>query len=242
MLNRRALDREAHLWYLRPENVSHRDFRRCETWLTADERRVVETFQTTGDRRDRLCTKALTRSMLSAYTGVAPGAWRFGIDHHGKPIVQSPLAFRHIRFSVSHTRGLIACLLSTGRAVGVDVEAVDRPIGWLNIGTRSFTATEMSALQRRSPREQQMRFFELWTLKESYAKARGLGLRIPLDGTSFALDVDRRVSVSFSRSVSDDSRRWSFALDTTGTHVMAAAIAEPDVRVVWHATSSSELA
>ena len=233
MLDRRALDREAHLWYLRPETLGDSDLPAYETWLTADERHAIGRLRAADDRRDRLLTKAVTRSLLSACTGVAPGAWRFHVDQHGKPMVEAPEPFRHLMFSVSHTNGLVACVLNTRRAVGVDVEHIDRPVGWREIASRRFNSTEIATLQRRPEPEQRRRFFELWTLKESYAKARGLGLRIPLDHTSFEVSDDRRVSVSFSEALRDDSRRWSFAVDMIGeSHVMAAAVAEAGVRVV----------
>ena len=239
MLDQRALAREAHVWCLRPDTVNDGDHSGYETLLTAAERPTLSRFQFAEDQRDRLFTKVLTRSVLSAYTGVAPDAWRFSVDQHGKPRIDAPEAFRHVMFSVSHTKGLVACLVSTTRAVGVDVECLARPIRWLDVGTRFFSTTEISILQRRPEPDQQRRFFELWTLKESYAKARGLGLRIPLDGTSFDIPDNQRVSVSFSESVRDDSSRWSFAVDTIGgSHVIATAIAEPGVRVVWHSVST----
>jgi 4'-phosphopantetheinyl transferase len=54
------------------------------------------------------------------------------------------------------------------------------------------------------------RFFQYWTLKESYIKARGLGLAIPLDQFSFHFRAERHVTLATSPSLQDPADRWRF--------------------------------
>jgi 4'-phosphopantetheinyl transferase len=57
---------------------------------------------------------------------------------------------------------------------------------------------------------QQDRFFEYWTFKESYIKARGMGLSLPLDKFSFYFSHDRSVKIAIDSALSDDAERWHF--------------------------------
>ena len=82
--------------------------------------------------------------------------------------------------------------VTSGRTLGVDTESVvarDADIDGLD---RYFAPEESAALLALPPRERRRRFFELWTLKESYIKARGMGLAIALDAFRFELGGERQ--------------------------------------------------
>jgi 4'-phosphopantetheinyl transferase len=108
---------------------------------------------------------------------------------------------------------LVACAVSaTCEQVGVDVESVERKTDALEIAKRCFAASEFKRLRAVTEQQRRERFFCYWTLKESYAKARGLGLSLPLEQLSFELDGGPRIGVSFEPELRDDPTRWSFAL------------------------------
>ena len=98
------------------------------------------------------------------------------------------------QFSLSHTKGLVACAVSD-RAVGVDVEH-ERPCHEA-LARRFFTREEQRFLQASSAPDRD--FTMLWTLKESYVKALGLGLRQPLN--SFSVCIGERIVVREDDSV-----------------------------------------
>ena len=81
---------------------------------------------------------------------------------------------------------MVVCGLGLGRDVGVDVERTDRSVE-LSISRRFFAPSEADFLDRCPERQQQDCFFDIWTLKEAFIKARGRGLSIPLDAFSFSL-------------------------------------------------------
>ncbi|HWK55182.1 MAG TPA: 4'-phosphopantetheinyl transferase superfamily protein, partial [Hyphomicrobiales bacterium] len=72
--------------------------------------------------------------------------------------------------------------------VGVDVEHALREVAAEALTARFFAPEELQALQSLPEADRNEYFFRLWTLKEAYVKALGLGLRIPLD--SFVFDLD----------------------------------------------------
>jgi 4'-phosphopantetheinyl transferase len=231
------LERDAaHLWYVRPETIT--DPARVRAWaglLSAAERARVERPRPAAARHDALLTRALVRTALSQHAAVDPRAWAFAPGPHGRPEVAAPRG-TGLRFNVSHTSGLIVCAVARRRAIGVDVEDLARPRRTDSLARRFFSPVEVRALGALPPRARRRRFFELWTLKESYLKARGLGLRLPLARLSFRVDPRGRVRVAFDPRLRDDPRRWQFVLvRPTRRHVLALSVRRaPGTRMTVH--------
>lgn len=99
----------------------------------------------------------------------------------GKPYLAH---YPGVHFNLSHSGSWGACALSEA-PVGVDVELV-RPLRQ-NVAGRFFTPTEQAFLARQS--EPERAFFRLWTRKESFIKALGKGLTLPLNSFSVLENV-----------------------------------------------------
>ncbi|MBX3227390.1 MAG: 4'-phosphopantetheinyl transferase superfamily protein [Labilithrix sp.] len=115
-----------------------------------------------------------------------------------------------IGFNVSHSDDVIACAFTRTLDVGVDVERVE-PQRTHGVAHRFFAAREVADLRRRDEAERARVFFDYWTLKEAYIKARGLGLALPLDAFAFTLRAPRPPAISFDPSIDDDPDTWQFA-------------------------------
>jgi 4'-phosphopantetheinyl transferase len=101
----------------------------------------------------------------------------------GKPYLPD---YPHICFNLSHSSGYIACAIGD-KPVGIDVEV------WKNRRTgekvvKKFHPLERELYENTAADRQQELFYRLWVFKESFVKAMGEGLRIPLD--SFCLSED----------------------------------------------------
>ncbi len=104
------------------------------------------------DRRAFLLTRALVRTTLSRYAAVGPADWTFVANVHGRPeILDRPAGVPDLRFNMSHTDGLIACAVTIGREVGVDVEHIDRRLTH-DVAGRFFAPAEVSDLTPPAPR------------------------------------------------------------------------------------------
>lgn len=218
--------RDVHLWWVRPERAGEPALAAYAALLAPEERARWERLRRPEARRDFLVTRALVRTTLSRYAPVAPAAWRFSAGAHGRPEIASPRVA--LRFNLSHTAGLVVCAVARGRAVGVDVEDTRRRSRTDALAARFFAPAEVATLRALAPRARRARFFECWTLKESYLKARGLGLRLPLARFAFRVDGRRRVRVAFDRGLGDDPRRWLFTLlRPTAHHVIAVSVRRP---------------
>jgi 4'-phosphopantetheinyl transferase len=177
------------------------------------------------DRRRFLLTRALVRTMLSRYAPVRPADWQFIENVHGRPeILNRPARVPDLRFNISHTDGLIACAVTIGREVGVDVEHIGRRL-MHDVAGRFFAPQEVDDLLRLPQDQQQKMFFDYWTLKEAYIKARGFGLALPLADFAFALKPPAPPTISFEPSLEDDPATWQFFQDwPSPVHRLALAV------------------
>jgi len=231
---------EVHLWLTTPERVIESDvLGSYDALITPDERAKQQRFHFEKDRRDCLITRALVRTTLSRYAPVSPAAWKFGQNQYGRPHLLPGQCDRDLRFNLSHTQGLIACVVALDREIGVDVEFMPRPRSVVEVADRYFSASEVRSLRALPPERQTERFFQYWTLKESYIKARGMGLALPLDQFSFDLEQGSRIGIAFDPRLVDDARRWQFELmRPTPDHMVALGVdrgpgADLAVRVAW---------
>jgi 4'-phosphopantetheinyl transferase len=197
-----------------------------ERLLTADERQRAQRFLQVADRERFVIGRALARTMLSRYADVTPADWPFAIDDRGRPhLAARPSGAPDLRFNLSHTPGLVACAVTVGREVGVDVEEIGRRLVHDTIPERFFSAREVADLRARPETEQRVLFFDYWTLKESYIKARGLGLALPLGQFSFLCTPGRAPTIEFAAELHDDPASWQFAqFWPTAEHRMAVAV------------------
>jgi len=199
---------EIHLWYTRFDAIDDEAIlSRYRALLDEDERRREAKFHFERDRRCHLVTRALVRTTLARYLDVRPEELGFTANPFGKPALStssSPLAF-----NISHTRCLTILAVAPGGEIGVDVENIGRGDASIDIADRFFAPAEVTILRRAPATRRSLTFFELWTLKESYVKARGAGLSIPLNQFAFDFPAADRLSFSVTAEA-DDPSDWHF--------------------------------
>lgn len=197
-----------------------------ESMLTDDELRRGQRFAQDEDRVRFVLGRTLARLMLSRYGSLAPREWPIAIDARGRPELRTPPAgVPDLRFNLSHTPGLVACAVTIGREVGVDVEHIARHVVHPNIPERFFSAREVADLRALPVDQQASVFFDYWTLKESYIKARGLGLALPLGQFTFLRHDSGPPTIEFAPELVDDPTTWQFAQYwPTSQHRMAVAV------------------
>jgi 4'-phosphopantetheinyl transferase len=163
------------------------------------------------DRRRHLLTRALARTTLARFTGIAPEDIRFAENAYGRPEIANEAGRAlDIRFNLSHTAGLVVLALTSGRDVGIDVEAVSRRDASLDIADRFFSPSEAAALRTQPASDRDRRFFDYWTLKEAYIKARGMGLSLSLDKFSFRFTGRSEIDLEIDPDLGDSADRWWF--------------------------------
>jgi 4'-phosphopantetheinyl transferase len=197
-----------------PEAIA-RDF----AVLEPGERERAGRFRFDSDRRAYVAAHALLRRALSHHAPVEPADWRFSADPGERPEILAPARAPRLRFSLSHTRSVVACAIVPELDVGFDVEDLAREAP-LEVAER-FAPFERAALAALGPGPREDRFFAYWTLKEAYMKARGLGLAIGLDQIAFDVSL-AKITISFGPGCPDDAAAWRFASFRIGDACRAA--------------------
>lgn len=210
---------EIHIWVTKPEELLGNDelLATYSTLLTSTETAKQQRYKFAKDRHDALITRAFIRDLLSYYADVAPQDWQFEKGNKDKPeVINCPLP---PRFNISHTKNLIICAVTLEDDIGCDVENTGRNNNVLAIAERYFSSKEIDELFALPEAQQRNRFFDYWTLKESYIKAWGLGLAIPLADFSFKINdtehnhnglftIKQDINLSFAEHRVDEPQIW----------------------------------
>jgi 4'-phosphopantetheinyl transferase len=202
------------LWLVAPDEIDEAVLGRYRALATPDEQAAASRFHFERHRRSHLVTRAAVRVVLSKYAAIAPPDWRFEQSEHGRPHVSREHAgvpgLSDLCFNISHTDGLIAIAVTRHGDVGVDVENAEARRAPIDVAGAYFAPAEVAALHQEPAARQSRAFFRWWTLKESYIKARGLGLSLPLDQFSFDLHPEGSIGFSTAPAMNDPATHWRF--------------------------------
>jgi 4'-phosphopantetheinyl transferase len=190
--------------------------------LSQDERDQHVRFVFQRDRHRYLVTRALVRTVLSRYLNIAPAELKFAANEYGRPEIVNQ--HKDLSFNIAHTDRLVILGVVSRRALGVDTERFHSRDAPLEVVDRFFAPVEIAALNALPREAQSRRFFEYWTLKESYIKARAMGLSLPLDKFSFEFRGEQKVSLSIEPELNDSPSRWSFFQFTIEDHLAAVCV------------------
>lgn len=147
-----------------------------------------------GPRRELFAvSRLLLKHAAAAALQTEPEYLELGYSLYGRPFIQG---CDQLDVSLSHSGGLILLGLTTVGAIGVDVEPVDRHLDFGGADRHLCTPPESAAVQELPAAGRGEALLRLWTLKEAYTKALGLGLRLPFDEFGFTLDEDAPVLLS----------------------------------------------
>jgi len=142
---------------------------------------------------ERLLGRYYLRKLLEQETELQGKGWHFELDAQGKPYVRHPSLETSPYVNLSHTHGALLCGLSFDGELGVDIEDSSREVNLDKLAQRCFTQHERDWLKDAT--SQRDGFFRAWTLKESYIKAIGTGMRTPLQSIEICPDSDEALAI-----------------------------------------------
>ena len=216
---------EVHVWRAALE-VEASIVSRMFELLSADERARAERFHFQIDRRHFIVARAQLRMILSRYINVAPAEVRFEYSEHGKPMLANGNEQSgKIKFNLAHSAGNALFAFTRAGEIGVDLERIRPEIRGDDIARRFFSAAELACLERLPAPARQVAFFDCWTRKEAFVKAKEIGLSLGLDQFDVTLAPDEPAALLRTGWDADEPARWSLkAIDVGPGYVGTVAV------------------
>lgn len=199
---------EVHVWRAALDVEA---LRRQSLWqtLSPDERTRAERFHFRKDHDSFVVARGLLRLILGRYLNAEPDRLRFRYTQYGKPALAGEFAKEGFCFNLSHSDGLALYAVTRNRKIGVDLERVRPDFADEKIAEQFFAGGEVAALRALPVHAQQEAFFNCWTRKEAFIKARGEGLSLPLDDFEVSLVPGEPAALLSTKGDAREASRWS---------------------------------
>jgi 4'-phosphopantetheinyl transferase len=156
-----------------------------ERWLLPpEEQRQMMAIPFYEDRIRYAAGRTLVRHVLGRKLGIPPRLVPIVADAQGRPHLAytRPVGCRlssdpeGYDFNLSHAGDYLALVVATGLQVGIDIERLSWHNASIELAKRYFTNREYEILVRTGPDEYLQRWYRIWTTREAYAKALGVGV------------------------------------------------------------------
>ena len=135
-----------------------------------------------------LVGRALAKAVIGKCLGKSPETIHFRKNPYGKLYINDQPGCKKghsLQFNIAHSQNMVVCAVTLEDEIGVDVEKVEGPI--VDIVNRFFAAGEKVYLSQHPSEKQNKIAYQLWTLKEAFVKAKGVGLSLSLDNFDVTL-------------------------------------------------------
>jgi len=170
---------QIHIWKIGTSYPSVEIESLYKNILSSDERERADRFRSENDKKRFIISRGQLRKSLSSYLKVSPSDLAFSYNKYGKPSIRSEHNPEKIKFNVSHSKNLVVFAITQDREVGIDLEYIRKVNNADKIVRRYFGEEENQFYYSLPESKKKLAFFTLWTRKEAYSKARGMGIGIP---------------------------------------------------------------
>jgi 4'-phosphopantetheinyl transferase len=212
------LENQVRVWVW--QLASHESNGVWTTLLSPEEHARTTQFVFDHHRNLFINAHAGLRCLLGWLLDLPPEQVALGTDTMGKPSLVG-LGSPPLFFNLSHSHNHAAVAVSPFFEVGIDIEHI-RPIGF-EVAEHFFSAGEVAALKALPARRRAKAVFNVWTRKEAYLKALGLGLSVPLD--SFDVSVEHPARLQRVAGLPEEPMQWQLAHFIPGNGFVGAVAA-----------------
>ena len=194
-------EEEVHVWTVNLARVPVLD-----EALSHDEHERASQFSSEADRRRFKAARSALRTILSRYLKLPASSLIFGQTEFGKPFAINSEA-DGLLFNLSQSGDVVAIAVTRDREVGIDIESV-RPESSMDIAEQCFSVAEIYTLTGLDQDARTLAFFNCWTRKEAYTKARGEARSVPWVQFDMSLAPGVRAAMLNNRIDKEELSRW----------------------------------
>ena len=211
---------EVHLW---SANLSVDDERSryFESYLSRREKLRAARFSTEQSRVRYIRSRSILKELLSMYTGDDPAHVRFDLGPLGKPFL-APMPDPPLHFNSTDTQDEALYAFCLSGELGVDIERNSRVVRHEEIARRKFASQEYRNYLECSENKRRAYFLSMWTRKEAYGKAIGVGIRYRLNSVDLA-DAKKSNRMPFQ---DPHGKLWEIVQITPSSHSTACVVTE----------------
>lgn len=220
---------DIHVW---KTNLNINTAQQNELWqlLSNDEKTRANRFRFPHLRVHYIAGRGALRQLCGRYLSVAPQDLVFTYGAQGKPLLSD---FPDFSFNLSHSHGIAVFAFAHEMTLGIDVEFIDTTIDYEVIAPRFFSKNEADTLLALPKAERPPVFFNCWTRKEAFIKAKGGGLSIPLDQFEVTLlleDTPRLLAIDWAP---EEVSQWSIFSFSADEGYVGALMTDAVVRKIY---------
>ena len=151
--------------------------------ISLEKRCIIKKFNNKKDKIRTLIAEMLIRTIIVKELSIRNKHITLERSQYGKPYLKD---YPKFNFNVSHSGDFVVCAIDT-KPIGTDIEQI-KHIEYEDIAKSFFSVSEFNYIAKNDLGVGLSKFYEIWTLRESYIKCCGQGLSIPLK--SFSIDID----------------------------------------------------
>lgn len=192
-------------------NLSHLDPDQSFYYRFLDDEEIVKSkrFYFEKDQKRYVQSHAILRLILRDMLDQSPRSIQFITNSYGKPYLSNRSGGREVFFNISHSQSGLLIAVSESIECGVDIEFQRDDFPSTEIAEHFFSKNEFQAYSA-LPEDQRIEaFFNCWTRKEAFIKAKGMGLSIPLGSFDVTLVPGEAARLIHSSLDPDDMNKWS---------------------------------
>ena len=146
-----------------------------EQWIDASRLTVSAGFRLKEDRSRCIGAGLLLAKAIHRMHPIYALPPKTASGPYGKPFLPDLPTFH---FNLAHSGKWVVCAVAD-HPVGIDIEHLPYMADVIDVAQRCFTPDEQRHLFALPKADQPSSFCKLWSLKESYMKATGLGFQLP---------------------------------------------------------------
>ncbi|HSS21520.1 MAG TPA: 4'-phosphopantetheinyl transferase superfamily protein [Pyrinomonadaceae bacterium] len=219
---------EVHVWLANLDAFGPESLR---SLLAEDELARADRFHFDKDRNHFIVARGLLRRLLTSYLGSNAAELKFEYGRMGKPSLTAEQS-DWLTFNLAHSNGFALYAVTRQRAVGVDLEFMRDDVAEEQLAERFFSPGEARRLRSLPVELRRQGFFNCWTRKEAYIKARGEGLSMPLSEFEVSFAASEAAALLGNQVEPEEVKRWSMkAIDVPSGYVGAVVAAGQNWRL-----------
>jgi len=192
-----------HIWTLLKQDTSTENF---VYLLSEAELKRAGKFRFKEDYATFVFGRAILKYLLGSYLSLNPKEIELQTIKNGKPYFEND---QQLSFNISHSGDGIALAFGHFKELGVDIEYRKRKVEFIELAKRFFSKNEFEKLKQLTGEDLSIAFFNCWTRKEAFIKAKGDGLSFPLKEFEVSLFNNEETELLNTFFRPKEKKEWS---------------------------------